>query len=117
MNADKTKYMVMSRDQNAGRNHNTKRDNKSFDRVEQFKYLGTTLRNQNSIYKEIKSRLTSGYNCHHLMWNLFSSSLLSKNIKMKIYRTVILPLFCMGVKLGHLHYRRNAGCERSKIGC
>jgi hypothetical protein len=48
--------MVMSRDQNAGQNHNIKVDNKSFERVEQFKYLATTLMNQNSIQEEIKSR-------------------------------------------------------------
>jgi len=40
VNADKTKYMVMSRDQNAGRSHNMKIDNMSFERVEEFKYLG-----------------------------------------------------------------------------
>jgi hypothetical protein len=44
-----TKYMVMSRDQNVGRNHSIKTDNNSFERVEQFKYLGTNLKNQNSI--------------------------------------------------------------------
>jgi len=43
VNADKTKYMVMSRDQNAGRNHNMKVDNGCFERVEEFKYLGTTF--------------------------------------------------------------------------
>jgi len=43
-NADKTKYMLMSLDQNAGRSHNMKTDNGSSERVEQFKYLGTTLR-------------------------------------------------------------------------
>jgi hypothetical protein len=42
-------YMVMSRDQNAGRSHNTKVDNSSFERVEEFKYLRTTLTDQNSI--------------------------------------------------------------------
>jgi hypothetical protein len=45
VNAQKIKYMVMSRDQNAGQNHNIKTDNKSFENVEQFKYLGTTLTN------------------------------------------------------------------------
>jgi len=40
VNADKTKYMVMSRDQNAGRSHSINRDNRSFERVEEFKYLG-----------------------------------------------------------------------------
>ena len=43
VNADKTKYMVLSRDQNAGRSQNIKTDNSSFERVEEFKYLGTTL--------------------------------------------------------------------------
>ena len=45
VNAERSKYMVMSRDQNSGQNHNIKLDNKSFERVEQFKYLVTTLRN------------------------------------------------------------------------
>jgi hypothetical protein len=47
VNADKTKYMVMSRDQNAGRTHSMKIDNSSFERVDEFKYFGTTLTNQN----------------------------------------------------------------------
>jgi hypothetical protein len=50
VNADKTKYIIMSRDQNAGRDHNMKRGNKSFVRVEQFTYLGTTLKNLNAIH-------------------------------------------------------------------
>ena len=49
VSADKTKYMVMSRDQNAGRIHSVRIDNSTFERVEEFKYLGTTLTNQNSI--------------------------------------------------------------------
>ena len=57
MNADKTKYMVISRDHNAGRSHNIKIQNSLFERVDEFKYLGTTLTNQNFIQEEIKSRL------------------------------------------------------------
>ena len=49
VSADKTKYMVVSRDQNAGRNHSVRIDNITFERVDKFKYLGTTLTNQNSI--------------------------------------------------------------------
>ena len=75
-------------------------DNSTFERVEEFKYLGTTLTNQYSIAEEIKSRLRSGNACYHSVQNLLSSSLLSKNLKIKIYRTIILPVFCMGVKLG-----------------
>jgi len=59
VNADKTKYMVMSRDQNAGQIHSVRMDNITFERVEQFKYLGTTLTNQNSVTEEIKSKLRS----------------------------------------------------------
>ena len=57
--------MVMSRDQNAGRSHNIKIDNSSLERVEQFKYLGTNLMNQNSIQEEIKIRLKSWNVCYH----------------------------------------------------
>jgi len=53
--------MVMSRDQKARRSQNIKTDNSSFERVEQFKYLGTTFTYQISIQEEIKSRLKSGY--------------------------------------------------------
>jgi UDP-galactopyranose mutase len=101
--ADKTKYMVMSRDQNEGRSHNIKIDNSSFERVEEFKYLGTNLTNQNSIQEEIKSRLKSGNACCYSVQNLWSSSLLSKKLKIKVYRTIILPVFCTGVKHGRSH--------------
>jgi hypothetical protein len=53
VNTDKTKYMVMSRERNAGRTHSMKIDNSSFERVDEFKYLGTTLTNQNLIQEEI----------------------------------------------------------------
>jgi len=57
-----------------------KTDNSSIERVEEFKYLGTTLINQNSIQEEIKSRLKFGNACYYLVQNLLSSSLLSKNL-------------------------------------
>ena len=71
----------MSRDQNAGRIHSVRMDNSIFERVEEFKYFGTTLTNQNSIAEEIKSRLRSGNACYHSVQNLLSSRLLSKNFK------------------------------------
>ena len=83
--------MVMSRDQNAGRIHNMRTDSSSFERVEEFKYLETTLTNQNSIQEEIKSRMNSGNACYHSVQNLLYSSLLSKRLKIKIYRIIILP--------------------------
>ena len=76
VNADNTKYIFMSRDQNAGRSHSIKTDNSSFERVEEFKYLETTVTNQNSNQEEIKSRMNSGNACYHLAQNLLCSRLL-----------------------------------------
>jgi len=63
VSADKTKYMVMSRDQNAGWIESVKIDNNTFEKVEEFKDLGIILTNQNSISEEIKSRMRSGNAC------------------------------------------------------
>jgi len=62
--------MVISRDQNAGRIYSVRIDNSTFERVEEFKYLGIALTNQNSIAEEIKSRLRSGNACYHSVQNL-----------------------------------------------
>jgi hypothetical protein len=64
--------------------------------VEKFKYLGTALRNQNDIRDEIKSRLNSGNACFYSVQNILSSRLISKNLKIKIYKTVILPVVLYG---------------------
>ena len=82
INADKSKYMVMSRDRNAGRGHSVKIDNSSIQRVEELKYLGTTLTDQNSIQEEIKSRL-----------------------KLDRYRTKILPVVFYGCETWSLTLR------------
>jgi hypothetical protein len=92
--------MVMSRDHNAERSHSTKTDNSTFERVEEFKYLGKTITNQNFIHKVIKSRTKSGNACYHSVQNLLSSTLLSINLKIKKYRNTILPVLCMCVNLG-----------------
>jgi len=85
--------MVTSRDQNARRIHSVRIEISTFKRVEEFKYLGTNLTDQNSITEEIKSRLKSGNACYHSVQNLLSSRLLSKNLKIKIYRIIILRVF------------------------
>ena len=78
VNVDTAKYLVMSRDQNSGRSHNIKIDNISFESVEEFKYMGTTLTNQSYIQEEIKSTLKSRNACCHSVQNRLSSSLLLK---------------------------------------
>ena len=76
--------MVMSQDQNARRSHDMKIDYSSFERVEEFEYLRTTLITQNSIQEEIKNGLKSGNGCYQSVQNRLSYSLLSKNMKIKI---------------------------------
>jgi len=90
--------MALSRDRYAGRNHNMKIDIRSFEYVEEFKYLGTNLTNQNSLQEEIKCRMKSGNACCHLVKNLLSSTLLSKYLKINIHRTIILPVVLYGFK-------------------
>jgi len=69
----------MSRDHNAGRSHSSKNDNSTFERVEEFRYLGTAITNENSIQEIIKGRMNSGNACYHSVRNLLSSSSLSIN--------------------------------------
>ena len=88
--------MVMYRDHNAERGHSTKSDNSSCERVEEFKYLGKTLTNQNSSQEEIKNRLKAGNACCCLVQTILFSSLLSRNIKVKICRAIILLVFVCG---------------------
>ena len=67
--------------------------------------MGTTLTNQNSIQEEIKSRLKLGNVCYYSVQNLLSSSLLSKNLKIKIYRSISLPVVLYGCETWSLTMR------------
>jgi hypothetical protein len=73
INAENTKYMIMSRYPNSGQNQNVRTANESFENVATFRYLGATLTNQNDIHGEIKSRLNSGNACYYSVQNLLSS--------------------------------------------
>jgi hypothetical protein len=84
----------MSRHPNSGQNQNIRFE--WFENVAKFKYFGTTLTNQNDIHDEIKSRLNSGNACYYSVKNLLSSSLISRNLKIKIHKTVILPVVLYG---------------------
>jgi hypothetical protein len=105
VNVEKTKYMLVSRDQNGGQNWEIKIGNRSFENVSQFKYLGTTVTNQNLIQEEIKRRLNSGNARYHSVQNLLSSRLLSKNV-VRIYKTTILPVVLYGCETWSLTVRK-----------
>jgi hypothetical protein len=115
--ADKTKYMVMSGDQNAGRSHSIKINNSCFESVEEFQYFATNLTNQNFIQEEIKSRLRSGNACYHSEQKVLSSSLLSKNLKVEIYINLTLPVLLYGCETWSLTLReeRRLGVSENRV--
>jgi hypothetical protein len=76
--------------------------------VAKFKYFGTTLTNQNDNH-EIKSRLNSGNPSYHSVQNVSSSRLISKNVKIKIYKTVILPVVLYGCEVWSFTLREEHG--------
>ena len=109
--------MVMSRDRNAGRGHSVKIDNSPIERVEEFKYLETTLTDQNFIQEEIKRRLKLGNACYYSVQNRLSSRLLSKNLKIKIYKIIILPVVLYGCETWSLTLREECRLRCLRIGC
>jgi hypothetical protein len=111
VNLEKTKYMLMS-SKKAGQKHSIKIANRSFEGVAKFKYLGTTLIDQNCMQEEIKSRLNLGNACYHSVQSLLSSRLLSRNVKVKIYKTIILPVVLYGCETWSLTLR-----EKHRLRC
>jgi hypothetical protein len=87
---------LLSHHQNVGQNPDIKTANRLFENGSQFKYMGAMVTNQNLIQEEIKRRLNSGNACYHSVQNLLSSRLLSKNVKIRIFKTIILPVVLYG---------------------
>jgi hypothetical protein len=98
VNPEKAEYtrMLVSLCQKAGQRQSINIANRSFEDVAKFKYLGTTLTYENRVHEEIKNRLKSGNACYHSVQSLLSSRLLSRNVKVKIYKTIILPVVLYG---------------------
>jgi hypothetical protein len=96
---------MLTSSKKAGQKHGIKIANRSFEDVATFKYLGTTLTDQNCMQEEMKSRLNSGNACYHSVQSLLSSRLLSSNVKVKIYKTIILPVVLYGCETWSLTLR------------
>jgi hypothetical protein len=110
VNAEKTKYdMSMSRHQNAGQNHGIKIANRSVENVAHLIYFGTAVTNQNLIQEKIKRRLNLGTACCHSVQNVLSSRLLSKDVKIRIQKTIILPVVLYGCETWPLILRAEHG--------
>jgi hypothetical protein len=92
VNVEKTKYMLVSHDKNAGQHRDIKIGKRAFENVSQLKYLGTTVTNQTLIQEDS-------------VQNLLSSCLLSKNVKVRIYITIIFPVVLYGCETWSLTLR------------
>jgi hypothetical protein len=95
----------MSHRQNAGQNHDIMIADRSSENVAQFRYLGMAVTNQSLIQKEIKRILNLGNACYHSVQNLLSFRLLSKIVKIRIYKTIILLVFLYGCETWSLTLR------------
>jgi hypothetical protein len=95
----------MSRKKAGEQKHSIKIPNRCFEGVTNFKYLGPTLTDQNCMQENIKSRLNSGNACYHSVQSLLSSRLLSRNVKIKIYKTIIFPVVLCGCDTWYLTLR------------
>jgi hypothetical protein len=101
INAEKTRYMIMSHHQNSGQNQNIRTGNELFENMAKFNYLGMMLTNQNDIHDEIKNRLNSGNACYYSVQ--LSYCLMSKNLK--INKTSILLVVVHGCETWSLTLR------------
>jgi hypothetical protein len=112
INKDTETFIVASNDvgleknvEKADQNRDIKRANRLFQNVSQFKYLGTTITNQNLIQEEVSRRHNSGIVCYHSVQNLLSSHRVSKNVKIRIYKTIILSVVLYGCETCSLALR------------
>jgi hypothetical protein len=105
VNSEKTKYVSMSR-KKAGQKHSIKKANTSMNVWQNFKYLGKILTDKNCMQEETKfDRLISEKTCCHLVQSLLSCRLLSRNVKCKIYKTIIMPIVLYGCETWSLTLR------------
>ena len=97
VNVEKTKYMIITsrNTEDEGNRHITIK-NEIIEKVNKFKYLGAYVTSKNEVTEEIKSRLASGNACFYSVQKLLTSRLISRKLKLKIYRTVILPVILYG---------------------
>jgi hypothetical protein len=117
VNPEKTKCMLMSHYQKAGRKHSIMTASRFFEDLTKLKYLGTPLADQNCMHVGIKSRLNLGNTCYHSVQSLLSSSLLSRNVEVKVYKPIILPAVLYGCETWSLTLREEHRLRSLRTRC
>jgi hypothetical protein len=97
--------MLMLCSQKIRQKHRIKIVNRSFEEVGKFEYLGTTLKGKNCMDKGTKSGLILMNACYRSVQSLLSSHLLSSNVEVKMYKTIILPVVLYGCETWSLTLR------------
>ena len=97
--------MITSRHQNIIQNQNIVIGNLSFENVEKFRYLGVAVTNTNDMHEDIKRRINMGNACYYSLENILSHRLLFKKLKVKTYKTIILPVVLYGCETWSLTLR------------
>uniref|UniRef100_A0A2S2QGX8 Uncharacterized protein n=1 Tax=Sipha flava TaxID=143950 RepID=A0A2S2QGX8_9HEMI len=92
INEGKTKYMVVKRGNQLHQNRNLVIGNYCFEKVECFKYLEVDLNSRNSYHEEINLRVKSGNKCYFALQKTFKSKVISKKLKMKLYKVLVRPV-------------------------
>jgi len=90
VNQEKTKFMILSR--NNENQHNLQVGNLTFEKVENFKYLGVNINSKNDMHREISERIASGNRCYHSISKLLKSKLLSRKSKTLLYTRYLRPV-------------------------
>ena len=107
VNTGKTKKLEMGLHRGMIANEHIKICSNSYEKVKNFKCLGSLLANQNYIQEEIKCKLKAGNSCYSVKTHL-SSRILSRNLEIKVYKAIILPVVLYGCENGLIHKGRNA---------
>lgn len=96
VNQAKTKYMFSSRTRGAGDDHRIKLNGGYYDKCRNFKYLGSLITTDNNKSDEIKARIAAGNRSYYALLKIFKSRSLSRNLKIKVYRSVVKPVVTYG---------------------
>lgn len=105
---DKTKYLTLDRKQGSRIGQNITIDDYNFEVVQSFRYLGSIINTDNDVDEEIKTRLMQGNRCFYALKHLFRNSLVSRNTKLRLYKTLIRPIVMYGCETWSLTQRQES---------